>query len=64
LFDDSTSTAKGDQADIGADLRANRETGITAAYREHEYRLQKIAAHLGIHYATVSRKLKKIERTN
>ena len=38
------------------------EKGIAQAYREHGYRLQEIAAHLGIHYATVSRKLKKIER--
>jgi putative transposase len=42
----------------------NRETGIAEAYREHGYRLQEIAAHLGVHYATVSRKLKEIERTN
>ena len=40
------------------------ETGIAEAYREHGYRLQEIAAHLGVHYATVSRKLKKIERTD
>ena len=38
------------------------ETGIAQAYREHGYRLQEIAAHLGVHYATVSRKLKKLER--
>ena len=38
------------------------ETGIAQAYREHGYRLQEIAAHLGIHYATVSRKLRKIEQ--
>jgi len=38
------------------------ETGIGRAYREHGYRLQEIAAYLGVHYATVSRKLKKIER--
>ncbi len=29
--------------------------------REHGYRLKKIAAHLGVHYATVTQKLKKIE---
>jgi hypothetical protein len=40
----------------------DRETGIAEAYREHEYRLQEIAAHLGVHYATVSRKLRRIER--
>jgi transcriptional regulator with PAS, ATPase and Fis domain len=44
-------------------LAKNRETGIADAYREHGYRLQEIAAHLGVHYATVSRKLKKLERT-
>jgi REP-associated tyrosine transposase len=38
------------------------KTGIAQAYREHGYRLQEIAAYLGVHYATVSRKLKKIER--
>ena len=39
------------------------ESGIAEAYREG-YRLREIAAHLGVHYATVSRKLKKVERTN
>jgi REP element-mobilizing transposase RayT len=38
------------------------DSAIAQAYREHGYRLHEIAAHLGIHYATVSRKLKKIER--
>ena len=40
------------------------ETGIARAYREHGYRLHEIAAHLGVHYATVSRRLKQIERRN
>jgi REP element-mobilizing transposase RayT len=40
----------------------DRDSGIAQAYREHGYRLHEIAAHLGVHYATVSRKLKKIER--
>jgi len=40
----------------------DKESGIAQAYREHGYRLQEIAAHLGVHYATVSRKLKKIEQ--
>ena len=31
-------------------------------YREHGYRLHEIAAHLGVHYATVSRRLKQLER--
>lgn len=38
------------------------DTGIAQAYREHGYRLREIAAHLGVHYATVSRRLKQIER--
>jgi putative transposase len=33
-------------------LAKDRETGIAEAYREYGYRLQEIAAHLGIHYAT------------
>ena len=40
------------------------ETGIAQAYREQGYRLHEIAAHLGVHYATVSRRLKQIERRN
>jgi len=39
-----------------------QDAGVAQAYREHGYRLHQIAAHLGVHYATVSRKLKKIER--
>ena len=35
---------------------------IVQAYREHGYRLQEIAAHLGVHYATVSRRLKQMEQ--
>ena len=38
------------------------ERGIAQAYREHGYRLHEIAAHLGVHYATVSRRLRKLER--
>ena len=40
----------------------NNETAILQAYREHGYRLHEIAAHLGVHYSTVSRKLRKMER--
>jgi len=35
--------------------------GITVAYRQHGYRLREIADHLGVHYATVSRRLRKTE---
>ena len=38
------------------------ETGIAQAYQEHGYRLHEIAAHLGVHYATVSRRLKQMEQ--
>jgi REP element-mobilizing transposase RayT len=34
---------------------------VEVAYREHGYRLREIAEYLGVHYATVSRKLKRIE---
>jgi putative transposase len=35
---------------------------ITSAYREYGYTLREIAEHLGCHYATVSRRLRKSER--
>lgn len=40
----------------------NKNTAIIEAYQDHGYRLHEIAAHLGVHYATVSRKLRKMER--
>jgi hypothetical protein len=39
------------------------EKAIGEAY-EQGYRLNEIAAHLGVHYATVSRRLKRIERAS
>jgi hypothetical protein len=39
----------------------NKETAMVQAYRDYGYRLHEIAAHLGVHYATVSRKLRKAE---
>ena len=39
------------------------EKGIAEAY-DQGYRLNEIAAHLGVHYATVSRRLKRIEQAN
>ena len=38
------------------------DAGIAQAYREHEVSAAQIAMHLGVHYATVRRKLKKIEQ--
>ena len=37
---------------------------IHEAYRQHGYRLAEIATHLGVHYATVSRRLKQAEQAN
>jgi len=34
---------------------------ILAAYRDHGYRLKEMAQHLGVHYATVSRRLTKLD---
>ncbi|MFQ5846360.1 MAG: transposase [Candidatus Methylomirabilales bacterium] len=39
-------------------FRQRGERAIGAAYREYGYRLREIAEHLGVHYATVSRKLR------
>ncbi len=41
----------------------NKQAGIAQAYREHGYRLHEIASHLGVHYATVSRRLKQLEKS-
>lgn len=38
------------------------ERAIARAYREHGYRMSEIANFLGVHYATVSRRLRKLER--
>jgi putative transposase len=42
----------------------SKEEGIAQAYREHGYRLHEIAKHLGVHYATVSRRLKQLENSS
>jgi putative transposase len=42
-------------------LAKSGNKAIAVAY-EHGYRLNEIAAHLGVHYATVSRRLKQLER--
>ena len=42
----------------------SKEAGIAQAYREHGYRLHEIAKHLGVHYATVSRRLKQLENSS
>jgi putative transposase len=45
-------------------LKGMDERRILQAYKEHGYRLHEIAAHLGVHYATVSRRLKRSEERN
>jgi putative transposase len=45
-----------------AEIFAGDPTPIATAYRRHGYSLAAIAAHLGRHYATVSRKLRAEER--
>jgi len=40
-----------------------RDKVIREAYRQYGYRLWEIAEHLGVHYSTVSRHLKKVEET-
>jgi putative transposase len=37
---------------------------VYVAYRQYGYRLAEIADHLGVHYATVSRRLKQAEQAN
>ncbi len=37
---------------------------IYVAYRRYGYRLKEIAEHLGVHYATISRRLKQAEQVN
>ena len=41
---------------------ASEERAIATAYHEYEYRLREIAVFLGVHYSTVSRRLKKQEQ--
>jgi putative transposase len=41
---------------------AGRPGPVAAAYREHDYTLREIAEHLGCHYATVSRRLRREEQ--
>jgi REP element-mobilizing transposase RayT len=44
--------------------RGAEERMIYVAYRQYGYRLAEIANHLGVHYATVSRRLKQAEQAN
>jgi hypothetical protein len=39
------------------------DKGIMEAYREHGYTMKQVAEHLGIHYAKVSRRLRKLDTT-
>jgi putative transposase len=42
--------------------KRDRDQVMREAYRRYGYRLAEIAAHLGVHYATISRHLKRAER--
>jgi hypothetical protein len=42
-------------------LHRRADRGIAVAYQQYGYRLREIADYLGIHYATVSRRLRKVE---
>jgi len=41
---------------------AEENAAIAKAYREHGYTMKEIADHLGVHYATASRRLRKHEQ--
>jgi len=43
-------------------LREQSESAVALAYREHGYSLREIGAELGVHYSTVSRRLRAEER--
>ncbi len=47
--------------EIFADV-ATTDEGIFNAYHEHSYTMRKIAEYLGVHYATVSRRLRRAEQ--
>jgi len=51
------------EAVAAADIREQRRERVAEAY-EQGYRLNEIAAYLGVHYATVSRRLKRIEQSS
>ena len=57
LYGFSANTVKSCQAVAAADICKSRHRAIAEAY-DHAYRLHEIAAHLGVHYGTVSRRLK------
>ena len=42
--------------------KANLDAMMMEAYRRYGYRMSEIADHLGVHYATVSRHLKRVEK--
>jgi len=48
--------------ELEALLAEDDAAAIATAYRTHGYTLAQIAEHLGVHYSTVSRRLRKLER--
>jgi hypothetical protein len=61
----SGEVSRGQRQPVRPPLAALVHTGTPAeigrAYREYDYRLGEIARHLGVHYATVSRRLRRFE---
>jgi len=45
-------------------VKKNIDPLIQEAYRHYGYRLAEIAGHLGVHYSTVSRRLRRAEKTS
>jgi hypothetical protein len=46
---------------LGEIFRKRGDRAVVVAYRDYGYRLREIAGYLGVHYATVSRRLKRLE---
>lgn len=45
-------------------MKKRLPTPLFSHYRRHGYRLAEIAAHLDVHYATISRRVRRAEQRN
>ena len=48
----------------GAETKAARNDAMAQAYIEHGYTLAEISKEVGLHYATISRIIKSVEKTS